>query len=151
MRISVVALEGVFDTGLTVLLDAFRMANTFSVRSGGVAPFEVSLVGVRKKVLSAQGFGLPVQPIAKDSAPDWAIIPALGTGTPELLLPALERPDVKMARVQLLKWRSDGARLRVVHRHVSACGNRAARSPRSNHHLVARAVVPPAISESASR
>jgi len=111
MRISVLALEGVFDTGLTVLLDALRMANSFSVRQGGMSPFEVSLVGVRRKVLSAQGFGLPVQPISDGPAPDWAIIPALGTGTPDLLIPALERPDVRKAKAQLLTWHADGARL----------------------------------------
>ena len=111
MRISVLALEGVFDTGLTVLLDALRMANSFSVRQGDMAHFEVSLVGVRRKVQSAQGFGLPVQPISDGPAPDWAIIPALGTGTPDLLIPALERPDVRKAKAQLLSWHADGARL----------------------------------------
>lgn len=63
MRISVLAIAGVFDTGVTALLDVFRLANNFSLRERGVAPFDVSLVGVRRKVLSAQGFGLPVQPI----------------------------------------------------------------------------------------
>ncbi|GAB5096070.1 GlxA family transcriptional regulator [Caballeronia sp. HLA56] len=110
MRISIVALECLFDTGLTVLLDAFTLANKFSAQATGGAPrFDVSLVGVRKKVRSAQGFGIPVRPVAADLKPDWVIVPALSTGTPELLVPALERPDVRKARAQLLQWHDEGA------------------------------------------
>jgi transcriptional regulator GlxA family with amidase domain len=39
------------------------------------------------------------------------IVPALSTGTPELLVPALERPDVKAAKAQLLKWHTGGAQI----------------------------------------
>ncbi|NWA26499.1 helix-turn-helix domain-containing protein [Pseudomonas gingeri] len=111
MRISVLALEGVFDTGLTVLLDSFSLANKFSIGQSGRPLFEVSLVGVRKKVRSAQGLTIPVQAIAADLTPDWVIVPALGTGTPEVLVPALDRPDVRKAKEQLLKWHAQGAQL----------------------------------------
>ena len=110
MRLSILALEGVFDTGLTVLLDAFSLANKFAARQGGAVPFEVSLVGVRKTVRTGQGMLIPVQPIS-DVTPDWVVVPALGTGTPETLVPALERPDVRKAKLQLLQWHAQGARL----------------------------------------
>lgn len=43
--------------------------------------------------------------------PDWVIVPALNKGTPDRLLPALERPDVRKAKAQLLKWHAEGARI----------------------------------------
>jgi transcriptional regulator GlxA family with amidase domain len=110
MRISILALDGLWDTGLSVLLDSFGLANGFAVRQMGGSPhFDVSVVGVRKKIRTGQGYLLPVRPITPDLKPDWVIIPALSTGTPDRLLPALERPDVKQTKVQLLKWHTQGA------------------------------------------
>jgi transcriptional regulator GlxA family with amidase domain len=112
MRISILALEGLFDTGLTVMLDALTLANKFSARQMGGAPhFNVSVVGVRKRVRSAQGLAIPVQAVTTDLKPDWVVVPALSTGTPEELVPALDRPDVKNARAQLLKWHAEGAQI----------------------------------------
>lgn len=110
MRIAVFALDKFWATGLTVMLDAFALANNFSVRQMGGAPyFDVSVVGVRKKVRSGQGLSIPVKPITPALKPDWVVVPALNTGTPDLLLPALERSDVKEAGAQLLKWHAKGA------------------------------------------
>jgi transcriptional regulator GlxA family with amidase domain len=112
MRIAVLALEGLFDTGLTVALDAFALANKFSAtQMGGTPCFDVSIVGVRRKVRSSQGLGIPVRAVTPDLKPDWVIVPALATGTPAQLVPALERPDVRKAKAQLLKWHADGAQI----------------------------------------
>jgi transcriptional regulator GlxA family with amidase domain len=112
MRIAILALEGFWDTGLTVTLDAFTLANKFSaVQMSGTPRFDVSIVGVRKKVRSGQGFAIPVQAVTPDLKPDWVIVPALGTGTPEQLVPALERRDVHQAKEQLRKWHAAGARI----------------------------------------
>ena len=109
MKIAVLALEGVFDTGLTAALDAFSLANKFSARMmGGTPRFDVSLVGVRRKVRTGLGLALPVLPIASALKPDWALIPALNTGSPEVLVPALARPDVKSAIEQAIAWRAQG-------------------------------------------
>jgi len=110
MRIAVLALDELWDTGLTVTLDAFAAANNFAARQmRGSLHFDVSVVGVRRKVRSRHGFSIPLRSIAPDLKPDWIIVPALATGTPEQLLPALERPDVKRAKMQLLKWHAEGA------------------------------------------
>lgn len=112
MKIFILALDGVFDTGLTVLLDALGLANRFAAaQMGGALSFEVSIVGVRKKVKSGQGLAIPVQAIAPDSKPDWVIVPALNTGSPETLVPALGRRDVSQAMEQLRKWHADGAHI----------------------------------------
>ena len=110
MRIAIVALEGLFDTGLTVIRDAFALANKFAaVQSAGAPTFQVFTVGVRKRVSTGQGLIVPVLPITADLRPDWVIVPALNTGSPETLVPALQRPDVKQAKAQLLKWHAGGA------------------------------------------
>jgi transcriptional regulator GlxA family with amidase domain len=110
MRISVLALEGLFDTGLTVLLDAVTLANKFSAaQMGGTPYFDVSIVGLRKRVRTAQGLTIPVQAVTPDLKPDWVVVPALSTGQPEQLVAAFERPDVIQAKAQLLKWHAEGA------------------------------------------
>jgi transcriptional regulator GlxA family with amidase domain len=110
MRISILALEGLFDTGLTVLLDAFSLANKFSaLQMGGAVKFDLSVVGVRKRVRSGQGLSIPVKAITPALKPEWVIVPALGTGRPEQLIPALARRDVIQATAQLRKWYDAGA------------------------------------------
>ncbi|RDS79891.1 helix-turn-helix domain-containing protein [Dyella monticola] len=111
MRISILALDGLFDTGLTVTLDALAIANRFAQRRSKTALFEVSIVGVRKRVRTGQGFLIPAQEAASVAKPDWIIVPALTTSTPESLIPALERKDVKQAVKHLLAWHGKGAHI----------------------------------------
>lgn len=112
MRISVLALEGVFDTGLTVTLDAFSTATAMSARLfGGTPRFDVTTVGVRRKVHTAQGLTVPVQPIKPASKPDWVIVPAVLANTPEELFAKLDRADMRDAKSQLLTWSARGTRI----------------------------------------
>src|ERR1700738_3529490 len=109
MRISVLALDGAFDTGLTAVLDAFRVANSLAAQQEKQPPFDVSGVGERKKAESSGGLIVPMKAVTPALKPDWVVVPALGASTPDLLVPALERPDVKQAMVQLRKWGEEGA------------------------------------------
>jgi transcriptional regulator GlxA family with amidase domain len=111
MRIAILVLEGAFDLGLTSVLDGFRVANHLSRRQGQDPPFQISILGVRKRVRSAGGLTVPVQAAPTDLKPDWVVVPALGATTPDLLVPALARPDVRDARTQILKWREAGAQI----------------------------------------
>jgi transcriptional regulator GlxA family with amidase domain len=112
MRILLLALEGFWDTGLTVMLDAFKIANGFAGgQTASALRFDVSIVGVRKKVRSGQGFSIPVKPVTPDLKPDWVIVPALNTSRPEQLIPALDRRDVKQATEQLRSWHAAGAHI----------------------------------------
>ena len=112
MRISVLALDGLFDTGLSVTLDAFLVANALSARMmGGTPRFDVKVVGVRKRVRSRHGMSIPVQSIAPKPKPDWVIVPALATSMPDELIESLDRPDVIDARAQLLAWQAAGVRI----------------------------------------
>lgn len=112
MRITVLALEELFDTGLIVTLDTFKLANKFAATQRGGAPrFDISVVGVRKKVKSGQGLSIPVKAITPALKPDWVIVPALSAGSPEQLVPALQRRDVCDAKAQLQKWHAKGAHI----------------------------------------
>jgi transcriptional regulator GlxA family with amidase domain len=101
MRIDVLALDGVFDTGLAALLDVFATANELS---GGKRPLRVRTVGVRRRVHTGLGQLVPVQPADDGDRPDVVVAPALGTKTPEALATALQRRDVHDA-VELLRDR----------------------------------------------
>ncbi|HEY4030954.1 MAG TPA: helix-turn-helix domain-containing protein [Caulobacteraceae bacterium] len=112
MRIVVLALEGLFDTGLTVTLDAFAAANGLSAAQlGGTPRFDLTVAGVRRTVRTRQGLQVPVRPITPELRPDWVIVPALGATTPASLLPALQRRDVREAVAQVAAWRAEGARI----------------------------------------
>lgn len=111
MRTVVIALDGVFDTGLTVLLDALGLANKFALSQGSVAPFDLTVVGMRRRVRTAQGLTVPVQAAVPGEAPDWVIVPALATGTPEQLTASLERKDVVRAKAQIESWQAAGSRV----------------------------------------
>jgi transcriptional regulator GlxA family with amidase domain len=112
MRIAILALDELFDTGLTVMLDAFTLANKFSaLQMGGRPRFDLSIVGVRRRVRSGQGLPIPVQPITPTLKPEWAVVPALNTGSPEQLIPALGRRDVIQAGAQVQKWHAEGAQI----------------------------------------
>jgi len=111
MRVAILALEGLFDTGINLMLDAFAVANSFAIRQLGAAPIDVTVVGVRKRVRSGRGWVIPVEAIKADLKLDWVIVPALRASTPELLIPALSRPDVRDATAQLIRWHEAGAKI----------------------------------------
>lgn len=110
MRIHLLALDGVFDTGLAIMLDAFGTANELAELSGLASPrFEVTVVGVRKSVTTSKGLKVPVVPLPGASMPDWVVVPALGFKMPEPLQAALARPDVRDAGRALRSWAAGGA------------------------------------------
>jgi transcriptional regulator GlxA family with amidase domain len=105
----VLALESVFDTGLATVVDAFQTANELAAGSGlKSSRFEVTVVGVRKTVRTAQGLTVPVRPVAT-RVPDCVVVPAIGFKMPDPLQRALARPDVRDATVVLQQWAEQGA------------------------------------------
>jgi len=109
MRISVLALDSVFDTGLATVLDAFQTANELAAVSRlSTSRFEVSVVGVRKNVRTAQGLSVPVRAAPKQ-APDCVVVPAIGFKMPDALQRALSRPDIADAADVLRDWAGRGA------------------------------------------
>jgi len=108
MRISVLALDNAFDTGLATVLDAFQTANELADLAGlSSSRFEVTVVGVRKNVKTSQGFTVPVRPVAK-RAPECVVVPAIGYKMPDALQRALARPDIRDATAVLQQWAERG-------------------------------------------
>lgn len=112
MRITVLALEGVFDTGLATVLDTFATANEL-MRAANIdlPPFEITVAGVRAQVRSGQGMYVPVCAAAEAPEPEWVVIPAISAKMPEVLVPVLERDDVADAVAALRSWSDGGARM----------------------------------------
>jgi transcriptional regulator GlxA family with amidase domain len=110
MRIHVLALDRVFDTGLATTLDAFETANELAEMSGMGAPrFQVTIVGVRKTVKTSQGLNVPVVAAPTRIVPDWVVVPAIGFKMPGPLEAALARANVSDAGKVLRGWAGRGA------------------------------------------
>src|ERR1700761_8158145 len=89
MRVCVLALDGVFDLGLSAILDAFQTANELIEMTGLAVPlFEVKIVGMRKMVRTAHGLKVPIQLIGRQT-PEYVIVPAIACKTLDTLKAAL--------------------------------------------------------------
>jgi transcriptional regulator GlxA family with amidase domain len=112
MRIRVLVFDGVFDTGLATVLDAFAIANELAAMSGLESPrFDVTITGTRRRVRTALGLGVPVTPVGRGRAPDCVVVPAIGCKMPAPLEQALTRPDVRDGLAALRAWSDGGASL----------------------------------------
>jgi transcriptional regulator GlxA family with amidase domain len=112
MRVHVLALDGVFDTGLSTVLDAFGTANELAAMTGRSSPpFDVRLVGLRRSVRTSQGLRVPVQAASGRKAPDLVIVPAIGHKMPEPLVRALSTPEVRDAGALLRDWSRGRSRI----------------------------------------
>jgi transcriptional regulator GlxA family with amidase domain len=95
MRVHVLVLEGVFDLGLSAVMDAFQTANELlDVSKISIEPFDVRTVGVRHRVKTSRGLLVPIQGPDRRT-PDLVVVPAIGYKMPEPLQKALSRPDVQ--------------------------------------------------------
>ena len=109
MRIYVLALNEVFDTGLTTLLDTFGTANDLAESAGTPSTrFDVTVVGVRSRVHTSHGLLVPIRSATRLARPDVVLVPALGVKMPETVRLALERRDVKDAQALLRRWSGSG-------------------------------------------
>jgi transcriptional regulator GlxA family with amidase domain len=109
MKINVLALDDVFDLGLSAVLDAFQTANELAGMSGLAVPrFEVKITGVRRTVKTSQGLTVPLDATGWRS-PDCVVVPAIGFKMPEPLEAALARPDIRDAADSLRQWARRGA------------------------------------------
>lgn len=95
MRISVLALDGIFDTGLASILDTLAFANVLA----GSPKFQVRVVGVRARIKTAQGLRLDTD--TKSAWSSLVIVPALFAAGPDPLIETLGRRDIVEAGARL--------------------------------------------------
>jgi transcriptional regulator GlxA family with amidase domain len=111
MQLHILVLDGVFDLGLAALTDTLSTANELAVTlPDAPPPIVVTLVGVRRRVRTAQGLTVPVVAASKVSQPDVVLVPALGAKMPDALSARLGKADVADAVAVLQGW-SRGATL----------------------------------------
>jgi transcriptional regulator GlxA family with amidase domain len=111
MKVAVLALDGVFDSGLAVVLDTLATANELAEAAHKPRPYEVSVCGMRGSVTTHHGFRVAAARAAQVARPDVVIAPALGAKTPETMAAALTRRDVGEAGELLAAWSRGGARV----------------------------------------
>jgi len=105
----VLVLDGVFDTGLATVLDAFATANDLAQMTGNTSlRFQVSTVGLRDSACTSQGLRVPLARLSRSRRPDLAVVPALGCKMPAQLLPALADEQVRAAGAVLRRWAGRG-------------------------------------------
>jgi transcriptional regulator GlxA family with amidase domain len=110
MHIHILALNGVFDTGLAAVLDAFDIANGVAKKIGVPAlRFQTKLVGLGKTVTTAHGLSVPVTAAGRVGTPDAVVMPAINQIAPEPLVQALASSEVHEACAMLRKWSERGA------------------------------------------
>jgi transcriptional regulator GlxA family with amidase domain len=109
MRINILVLNGVFDTGLTAVLDAFGTANALAEMTGIASlRFEMKIVGLRKSITTAHGLNVPVITTGLAHAPDAVVMPAIMHMKPEPLVRALASSEVRESGIVLRKWSERG-------------------------------------------
>lgn len=110
MRIHILVLDGVFDLGLSALTDTLGTAKQLAgLLTEPPTTIEVTLVGVRRRVRTAQGLTVPVVPVHSVHNPDVVLVPALGANMPDTLAARLARADVADAIVAMRRWSTSKA------------------------------------------
>lgn len=106
MRVRVLVLDGVLDSGLAAVLDALHAAQELGQKVGRSAlKIDVERVAVGGQARSALGWAMSMADArhVKTDA-DVVIVPAMATRTPESVLVALGRDDVREAFDLLNQW-----------------------------------------------
>jgi transcriptional regulator GlxA family with amidase domain len=109
MKVQILVLDDVFDTGLALMMDAFNTANELAEMTRLTSlRFDLTLVGARKSVKTFMGLTVPVTTVSKRMVPDVGAVPAIGYKMPGPLVEALARPDMKDASHILHTWAERG-------------------------------------------
>lgn len=107
MKISILALDGVFDTGLAAIQDTLATALELGSEPAAIG-FTVNVIGVRDGVTTAHGLQVPTEAADPEMRPDVVIVPAIGAKTTLALPEALSHPDIAAAGRLISDWQSRG-------------------------------------------
>lgn len=85
MQIAVLAVEGMFDSGLSVVLDVLATANALREHAAASgSPFNVTIVGTQASVRTGHGLQLTTTLLSElDTIPDLLVMPAVGLKSPQ--------------------------------------------------------------------
>lgn len=108
MKICLLAIDDVFDTGLSVVLDTLETASALAPTARAALSLEVTVSAVRRRVRTHHGLLVNTAPLPAQR-PDVVIVPALGAKTPETIDAALARRDVGDVCAIIREWSTAGA------------------------------------------
>ncbi|WP_244178603.1 GlxA family transcriptional regulator [Streptomyces rubellomurinus] len=87
------AVDGVFDSGLSAIMDVLGTANALSGRDDGAPPFSVTVIGAGPQVRTGNGLSLATVPAAElPHGIDLLLMPAVGFQAPERVVAAVREP-----------------------------------------------------------
>ncbi|GGO81598.1 GlxA family transcriptional regulator [Wenjunlia tyrosinilytica] len=99
MRIAVLALDGVFDSGLASVLDVLKGANDMRGELPQPPPaWEVETVGFHRRVRTGAGHVVHTAPVAGSCGADLLLVPAIAERRPEALVEAVSGSGYASAR-----------------------------------------------------
>ncbi|MEU3724397.1 helix-turn-helix domain-containing protein [Streptomyces sp. NPDC031705] len=107
MKVAVLALDGVFDSGISAVLDVLHTANALRRELPGAAPpaFDIHTVGVRRRVSSGLGHRIDTEPAREAEDAGLLVLPALMERRPSALLETVAAPGRRTARRLLAEAR----------------------------------------------
>ncbi|MEU8778156.1 helix-turn-helix domain-containing protein [Streptomyces sp. NPDC048606] len=107
MKVAVLALDGVFDSGISAVLDVLHTANVLRGRLDGARPpaFDIRTVGVRRRVRSGLGHRIDTEPVTEADDAGLLVLPALMERGPAKLLETVASPAHRTARRVLAEAR----------------------------------------------
>lgn len=112
MRVSVLMVDGVFDSGLATVCDVLAAANLFRAElPSAPPPWEVTIVGTRRHLHTAAGHRVTTAPIEASDPGDVLIVPALGLHSPADLLAAVESPALNPTVTEIAAAHARGAEI----------------------------------------
>ncbi|MFJ7774584.1 GlxA family transcriptional regulator [Streptomyces yangpuensis] len=92
MKVAVLAVDGVFDSGISAVLDVLHTAHALRRQVAGTPPpaFDIRTVGVRRRVRTGLGHRIDTEPAAAAAEDaDLLVVPAMMERRPELLVEAV--------------------------------------------------------------
>jgi len=98
--IVILALDGMMDSGLAIILDTFRTAQAFQARGGKAGVVKLRVAAYGKTVTTGGGMRLAADLTFGQVAaqrPDWVVVPGLGLVSEEGIAGRLAQADAKAA------------------------------------------------------
>lgn len=94
MDVAVLAYDGVFDSGLSAVLDVLHSANAMRDElPQPPPPWQVTTVGFRRRIRTGMGHMVATEPAAGAGAADLLLVPALAERRPDALLSHVSGPE----------------------------------------------------------
>ncbi|MFD3451397.1 GlxA family transcriptional regulator [Streptomyces sp. NPDC058691] len=109
MDIAVVAYDGVFDSGLSAILDVLQAANAMRGELPQPPPeWNVTTVGFRRRVRTGAGHAVAAAPLAAAAGADLLLVPALAERRPDALLERVSGSGTAPVRRLVARTRQEG-------------------------------------------